>query len=301
METLHHPVYIRINRDGTPDASGQYILFGAYPKSRVEDEGLAAALTAIAGALPTDEASHAWISYKYYIFDDNEKDFMWYRDILHEGVRYRGVYFTDYRPSDTMNTSEENRQAGNGYHPGTVYWFRYEPICWRLLDIQEGKAWLLADVCIDSQPYRNVVWENSYVKSSIRAWLNSDFLNTAFSDRERDAVCLTLITNEMEDEDVCDGDRPGSDTLDLIHLLSLDEAAEQLPKSERQSTATDYALCQGISVNPKNGNSVWWLRTPYYSIEPWAHLVGSYSFFDFNSGEIGSTDTGIRPALWLKL
>ncbi len=294
-------LYIRTDKNGEPSASGTSVRFGIYPKSRVKDEALISLLNDEAEAPPTNKNNHAWTSYKYYIFDDNETDFMWYRDILHDGTTYRGVYFTAYRPNDTAHTSEENCQANNGYHPGTVYWFQYEPMTWQILDERDDKAWLLADACIDAQAYREVVWDNSYVRSSIRKWLNREFLHTAFSARERDAISRETITNNMEDEDVCDGDIPGSDTHDLIHLISVEEADERLPHGARQCTATDYAVCQGAGVHSESGNTLWWLRSPYYTIDSRAQAVNALPLWDFVTDDVGSTDTGIRPALWLKL
>ncbi len=293
--------YTRITKDGKPDPAGELLLFGTYPTHLIRDEALITVLNDIAKDLPKNGKNAAWTSYKYYIFDDNEKDFMWYIDLTHKEERYRGVYFTEYRPNDTMNTSEDNCQAANNYRTNTVYWFRYESIRWKILEERENKAWVITEHCIDAQAYRAVVWENSYIKSSIRAWLNQDFLSMAFNDRERALISPEIIKNNMEDEDICAGDTPGSDTFDCIHLLSVEEAADRIASGKRQSTATDYALCQGISINRDNGNSPWWLRTPYYSIESWAHSVGVFDFFDFCTGEISNTDTGVRPALWVRL
>ncbi len=293
--------YVRISKDGVADASGKYLLFGSYPRDLIKNKELISTLNSLAGELPTNGRDAAWISYKYYIFDDNDSDFMWYIDIAHEGQKYRGVYFTQYRPNDTINISEENCQEAHGYLTGAVYWFSYQPLTWKILEERNGKAWIITDRCIDAQAYRTVVWENSYVKSSIRKWLNNDFITTAFGKEEQATICAEIVTNNMEEEDVCDGDKKGSDTFDLIHLLSVEEADGLIAKGERQSTATDYAICQGINVNPENGNSPWWLRSPYYSIESWAQVVGVFDFFDFCTGEVGNTDTGVRPALWLKL
>ncbi len=298
-------VYTRTDKDGTPNAAGGYVLFGSYPSGRVTEEALLAELHALSGGLPTDGDHPDWISYKYSVFADSDRDFMRYRDILHGGVKYRGVYFTKYRPYDSLSTSEENRQAGNGYHPGRVYWFRYEPVLWRILEERDGKAWLITEHCIDSQVYRDVVWDNSYVRSSVRKWLMHEFSDAAFTESERGAISRERITNNMEDEDVCDGDVPGSDTHDTVHLLSVEEAEKLLPHGARQCVGTEYAACQGLGVNPETGYSAWWLRSPYYSIDSWAQLVVSNTwanpFFDFNTGDVGNTETGIRPALWLRL
>ncbi len=298
---MERTIYTRINEELTPSEAGEFVLFGSYPQTRVTNEALISELCSLAGELPKNGSNMGWTSYKYYIFDENDTDFMWYQDVKYGGVAYRGVYFTDYKPNDTMNTSEENRQEENGYTKGTVYWFAFEPLKWRILGELDGKAWIITDMCIDSQAYRNVVWQNSYVKSSIRQWLNSDFLSSAFTESERESVSRETVTNEMEDEDISDGDIPGSDTHDLIHLLSIHEAADNIPKEKLAGFATDYAKSQGIFMYKEGGNSMWWLRTPYYSIESWAQIVCANKYCYFNSKEISSTETGVRPALWLKL
>ncbi len=294
-------LYTLINENNEPDVSGGYVLFGSYPTGLIKDESLISTLNGIAGKLPSNGDNGAWTSYKYYIFDENDVDFMWYVDVKHQNEKYRGVYFTQYRPDDTMNFSEENCQEKNGYLSNTVYWFKYEAIKWKILDKRDGKAWVITDNCIDSQAYRNIVWENSYVKSSIRKWLNNDFINIAFNENESTAISPEIVVNEMEDVDVMDGNKPGKDTLDRVHLLSIDDAVDMIPNGQRKGIATDYAKCQGIHVTPSNSKSVWWLRTPYYTVESWAQVVGTHDACDFGTCEIGNTDIGIRPALWLKL
>ncbi len=294
-------LYIRMDKNGDNDTSGDFILLGSYPQSRVTDDGIVAALNCLTGKLPTNGDNGIWTSYKYYIFDDNDVDFMWYVDIERDDGKYRGVYFVDYRPNNTMNMSNENWQERNGYISERAYWFKYEPIVWKILEEKGNKVWLIADKCIDSQAYRNIVWENSYVKSSIRKWLNEEFMNFAFNEGEKSMISQEIVVNIMEDVDVCDGDKPGSDTLDYIHLLSYDEAVDKIAQGQRKGVATDYAKCQGIYVSQSNGKSVWWLRTPYYSIESWAQVVGVHDTCDFATSEIDGTDIGIRPALWLKI
>lgn len=65
-------------------------------------------------------------------------DYMRYQDVVLDGVKYRAVTFDSYRPFATGYTSEENEQSTNGYEPGTTYWFKYEPIEWRVLDPESG-------------------------------------------------------------------------------------------------------------------------------------------------------------------
>ncbi|MGN1042505.1 MAG: DUF6273 domain-containing protein [Christensenellales bacterium] len=110
--------YVRVDADGNVSSSGEYVLFGSYPQSKVTDETVAAALTASAGALPTKESDGEWTSCGYDFvaevidgtigYDEGAKGeilasktievYSWYIDVEYDGARYRGLYFLDYRP-----------------------------------------------------------------------------------------------------------------------------------------------------------------------------------------------------------
>ena len=65
-----------------------------------------------------------------------------------------------------------------------------------------------------------VTWE----KSSLRAWLNKKFINTAFSDEEKEKINITEIVNQ---DNPVYGIEGGNNTFDKIFLLSLSEVSEQ--------------------------------------------------------------------------
>lgn len=204
-----------------PNASMETICFGTYPQSEVTDKGLLTQLN----SLTLD-----WISYKYYYGDGSylndtaygsmrQGDYMKYADVEYNGSKYRAVTFTEYRP---LSTSEKikhvfsdsdfiSHQYYNGYFLNNIYWFKYEPIVWYILDKKTGL--LLCANVIDSQPYSNTIYRlltgsvehedwieytymyfndpelttyaNDYATSSIRQWLNNDFYKTAFTDEEK--------------------------------------------------------------------------------------------------------------------
>ena len=134
---------------------GKTVQFGTYPQSEVTDPTLLSRLNAARGTLPTSENSQAWTSYGYYI-KGSVSSYMWYIDVITATGKYRGVYFTSYRPYFTTTTSStsDSYQGDNGYNTSSVYWFKYEPITWRVLDIQSDKALLMADLVLDSQNYQ---------------------------------------------------------------------------------------------------------------------------------------------------
>lgn len=84
------------------------------------------------------------------------------------------------------------------------------PIIWRVLDIQDNKALLIAEQYISLRTYDdNLIGETSASPwigdNNLRPWLNNDFLKKSFSEEERLRMAL-------------------SDTNDYVFCLSIDEA-----------------------------------------------------------------------------
>ncbi len=141
-------------------SSGDIIEFGSYPQSKVTDSATISAL---------DAMSKNWISYGYYssetgIWNDGQmkpSDYMKCCDISFNGNKYRAVTFSRYRPYYTMyNNSEGTYQDDNGYYTGNVYYFKYEPLPWRVLDPSEG--FVMCEEVIDSQAYNNYFLYSDY-------------------------------------------------------------------------------------------------------------------------------------------
>ncbi len=297
---------------------GNTVYFGSYPQSEVSDIAVVSNLNSLAGILPTSENSQNWTSYEYYI-NELKSDFMWYIDIMFEGEKYRGVYFNQYRPHwvDIDSNNDHTNQDENGYYVETIYWFKYEPISWTILD--ETKGLLLCDMAIDSQTY-DVEQSNNYKYSTIRAWLNDTFYNTAFSTGEKKIIKTTTVdnsarsTNSHNNAYLLNNGVNGyacSNTQDKVFLLSMQEvtnsaygfnASFSYDDAKRSKKATDYALSQGCFAfdgGVNNGNSFWWLRSPYFSD---GYLCLSIRRGGAVSGEyVYITNAGVVPALKIQL
>jgi hypothetical protein len=218
-----------------PVEKGGTVQFGTYPQSKVTDTTLLSTLNSERGTLPTAANSQAWTSYGYYI-SGSVSSYMWYIDIRDETDGYRGVYFTSYRPYFThyISSTSHSSQDDNGYKTSNVYWFKYEPITWRVLDVQSSSAFLMADLVLDSQDYHystsdriiggSTVYANNYKESHIRSWLNDNFYNTAFTAAEKARIQTTTVDNSAAST----GDAPNqyacANTSDKVFLLSYAEA-----------------------------------------------------------------------------
>ncbi len=291
---------------------GDIIEFGSYPQSEVKDETILAKLNA---------QTLEWISYDYYSGTIDEQvpgDFMKYADVTYNGNKYRAVTFTQYRPMATAYSDDYTCQEENGYYIGTVYWFEYEPIQWCILDPDEG--FVLSETIIDSQAYHNTLlaafddyyqdsscekYASDYEASSIRAWLNDDFYNTAFTSEEKIEIFNSVQDNTSPFDSVYDGET----TYDKIFLPSYDDVmnekygfvSQKLEDVSRRAYGTDYAKCQGLAIEDGiiDKYSSWWLRAPEeYGCSGFVAGEGQYNPELFSPCW---TCFGVRPAMKMNL
>lgn len=287
---------------------GNVIYFGSYPQTKVTDSTITAALVNRMGAKPTPSDSGSWISYyKYYIKGRYAAHFMWYKDLEYNGEKYRGVYFTEYRPYHTEKSSYtgDSYQDDNGFYTSTVYWFKYEPIKWRILEEKDGKAFLLCDIAIDSQEYYPFTSStsgdaNNYAMSNIRKWLNETFYNTAFNDLQKELVQVTKVDNSVASTGYSSNKYTCKDTNDKVFLLSFKEATTY--SAARQMKSTDYAKSQGCRqfTDSYKGNCLWWLRSPSNNNSIYARYVHCDGGVGY-SNDVRYTHFGVVPALWIRL
>ncbi len=161
---------------------------------------------------------------------------------------------------------------------------------------RDNHALLLSRYCLDALPYNEDVGDVTWEDSSIRAWLNGEFLESAFGGDPNGFIC----TAECKTKDGRSGTDGGENTTDRIFLLAVDEVTQYFPKeSSRRAPVTEYAKEQGAEYD-KNGNGWWWLRTPGKTQDMAAgvHTAGGVNY---DGRDVDRTDLCIRPALWLDL
>ena len=165
------------------------------------------------------------------------------------------------------------------------------PIEWIVLDRQEDRALLLSKCALDAKPFhevedRNVTW----AECTLRAWLNGDFYNSAFSDEER--ARIVQVTNATAN---------APDTQDCVFLLSLDELNAYFPdEASRTADATEYAVAQGGRVSRETGKTYWWLRTKTTPED--AVLMVRYDGAVNEFGDSMEADIyTVRPAVWVNV
>ena len=171
-----------------------------------------------------------------------------------------------------------------------------ERIEWRVLEKKDGAVLLLSSFVLDGGRFNrssgSSVWENS----EIRSWLNSSFLEVAFTDAEKAMIPLVTVTAEPNTTYSTD---PGLDTEDQVFLLSAAEARYYLgSSSDRTCKATEAAAKKELLE--EKGFCYWWLRTPGKSAKTAMAVSTDGSIRDYGY-DMYYTKYGIRPAIWVNL
>ncbi len=176
-----------------------------------------------------------------------------------------------------------------------------ERIEWIVLAKENGKALLISKYCLDYQLYHkvdtNITWENC----SSRNWLNSTFYNSAFSQKEKDLIINSYLTNHDSVYGNVDG---GNDTYDRVFLLSVDEAQKYFSSNNaRKAQATAYALSKGVYSNASTNSVPWLLRSPgdRANVASYVRLPG-----DIDLSQIWWDDdvyhyAALRPTIWVDI
>jgi serine/threonine protein kinase len=164
-----------------------------------------------------------------------------------------------------------------------------EPLKWRVLARENDCALLITEKCIDCKPYHQDIETITWEECTLRQWLNSYFLTTAFKPTEQDGILTVNLPNNA-----------GNDTKDRIFLLSVDEATKYFRSDEdRSCEVTQYAKSRGAWASSWN-EGYWWLRSRG-SFSHFAAIVSNDGNFQGFGRYVGKAGASVRPALWLNI
>ena len=265
---------------------GEYIYFGEYPQTIKTDE---------VTITETQDARG------YYLGSD--------------GAYYAKVTAAPLGDSYTFST-------GADVNSGTVYYFKVEPIKWRILSESDDVALILCDGIIANRIYDDD--SNNYAESEIRAWLNGQFYETAFSELQRELILTTTVDNSARSTNPNGnatewngGANPYAcaNTQDKVFLLSMQEvtnaaygfnASYGSNDTARRKQLSDYSRATGAWMSTSAdyyGNGCWWLRSPYYGRSDSADVDCSGGTRPYTGSAWGVRNTleGVVPALQIRL
>ena len=280
----------------------RYVNIGKYPQSVVSDENLINILDTISCT-----NSLGYIEYG--------------------GEEYKKIISNVYKNSYKFIN-------GNKIVDNAVYYFKVEPIKWRVLNIENNECILLCEMLLENIVYNQsyyenriinneTIYSNNYKYSNIRAWLNGydgstynvenysnkGFYDIAFTEEEKTIIKNTFVDNSESTTGYESNQYACENTIDKVYLLSnhdlinnlygYDSSNKTEIQDKRKAIVTDYARAIGSSIE-SDGCGYWWMRSPSYEKYYSVHYVS-------NTGYIGSTLNvaniflSVRPAIKIAL
>ncbi len=263
--------------DPVIDTENKTLTYGLYPQKRVSDRATLKSLNAL-----TSAESNGW-----YLLN--------------------GEYYAkkEAYPCSLSYAFDD----GATIVSGTTYWFKCDPIEWKILSSESGEYSLVSAALLDAHDYHSstssrtiggkTVYPNNYEHSGIREWLNGDFYNLAFS-LDNSLIQTTTVDNSASTTGSSGNPYACGNTEDKVYLLSVQDyknASYFADAAAMQCKTTDWARASGACCDT-DCNGGYWTRSPRssYSYLTWGVYHGDrLSYYSVNRSYFS-----VRPGLRIK-
>lgn len=158
-----------------------------------------------------------------------------------------------------------------------------DSIDWIVIAKEGNKYLLITKNVIDVRAFNKQATTVTWAESSIRNWLNGEFVEIAFSDSEF-AKINTTKNGESEDK---------------VFLLSAEEVGKYITEDIALGYPTAYAAYKKPHLNEIDGDTCrgWWLRDTSGSYD--ASIVDENGDVRQDGYQVNDAFVGVRPAIWV--
>lgn len=281
------------------------IYFGSYPQAEVITAKMSKNYTAINSAYYNEEKDVV-ISDDVYAELQEATDWDSNGDIVIDGKKYRRMKQEDETETKITVTTPAARYQWED--SDTYHYFQYQPIKWRILNVENSHALLHADIALDFQNYHNYKENITWMMSTLKKWISNEFINYAFNDEEQRAIISSTVENR---DNLYYGTSGGFSSTEKVFVLSESEVYDTanaesygytsgksiLDEARRRKSST-YAKAKGV-YSIANGNCVWWLRSPGID-QTWAVSVLGNGTVNYYGTSVYAA-SAVCPALYLDL
>ena len=195
-----------------------------------------------------------------------------------------------------------------------------EDIEWIILEIKHGNALVISKYAIDARPFHTDHKDITWAQSSLRGWLNTEFLETAFTAEERSRIPIVSVpVDPVENTGTEDPTDPTGATEnteatadneafteDQVFLLSYDEAMTYFASDADRICLETYYIAEINEEEMEEDeeytlkNRWWWLRTAGFYQSSFMCVSSKGSINDFGIG-VSQGKGGVRPVMWITL
>lgn len=237
------------------ESNEDFMSFGLYPQSNVGDERIIEELEKLK---PTSFNGFYYYNHEYY------------------AKHVASLYSTE-------EESPELHSFDNGVEiiDGDSYWFKLEPIRWRIIKKESNIFTILTDRLLDViRYYENAlirtiddqtIFPNNYKYSDLRKWLNEDFYDSAFY-FNKNGIIKTEVDNSPSSTSTEENQYACENTIDFIFSLSYQDYQNSdygfSSNKTRTAKTTDLSRSNNAAYDKTDiafycGYT--WTRSPLYS------------------------------------
>lgn len=233
----------------------RHITFGSYPQSEVKDEETLKKL---------NSKILTWSQYNNWKYADTTLD----------GEKYRAVKLLNEDKNGYKRSVNDNVY---------IYWFKYEPLTWRVLDCSTG--FIVCDNVIDCRRFDAST--NKWASCELRTFMSTTMYDMMFTKEEKNVIVNKTLSDVSSQDNIfllSEGD-----VYNAKYGMTSDEA--------RKAIATSYAKSQGVYIY--GSYAEWRLRSPY-NADSTRYVCYDGSVYRYGGG-INYAYYGVRPALFINL
>lgn len=272
--------------------SNNYVKYGMYPQSNVNDVDL------------IDKLNHSELT------------------TLNGYYYYNHEYYSKRKAKIAKDTGTgeplpiHDFDNGNEIIEGADYWFKVEPITWRVLENKDNNYLLLSEKLIEVKQYNTggireidgkTIMPNNYKYSKIREWLNGSFYNNAFF-FNKDSIQLVEINNSASTTATPESGFECENTFDNVTLLSFKDYSDgrygflgTSATPARRFLTTDYVRADAAQYSidiEKPYTGYCWTRSPIETAKNNGYCVSrNNKNGTLNSDYVGFNESCVQPAL----
>lgn len=187
----------------------------------------------------------------------------------------------------TFGTYEQDNDINNGK----------EDIEWLVLEVNDDKVLVISKYALDCKQYNTIYKDITWETSSLRHWLNGDFLNIAFTEKEKSMISMVTVTADPNPYH-----STGNNTLDKVFCLSINEVENYFNSDdERQCRSTAYAVANGVYQDNNTKDYCWWWLRSQGNDQDNAATVDFSGNVDDEGEFVSCKFNAVRPAFWIEL
>lgn len=275
------------------DYKNNTITYGMYPQNNVSDKSLTDVLNKQSA---TEINGYYYYNHEYYL-------------------KKKASLARDFATRELL--SIHNFDNGVEITEDNDYWFKVEPISWRILEHENNNYYLLCEKLVDVKKYDKgsakkiddkEIMPNNYKYSDIRTWLNADFYNNAFY-FDKANIQTMEVDNSASSTATPDSGFECENTNDNVTLLSYKDytnpeygfSGPGSSPSARKFLTTDYARASKANYSTDEAypySGYCWTRSPIKTSENNGYCVSRNNKIGvLNNDYVGFSESCVQPAI----